>query len=153
MYANQTSPIKISLYISIMSRGYPRLNKFEQVNKQKMKTGKGSAAKGFFKIMAILLVVGMLPGLNQAALAGPPAASQQKDVIMFATSWCPYCAKARKFLRRNGIRYTEYDIEEPGRGRQLYNRIGARGVPVFLIEGKVVNGFHEPMLRAILLDE
>ena len=33
-------------------------------------------------------------------------------VIMYATDWCGYCKKARRYFRKNGISFTEYDIEK-----------------------------------------
>jgi len=32
-------------------------------------------------------------------------------VVLYATDWCGYCAKTRKFLAERGIAYTEFDIE------------------------------------------
>ena len=75
---------------------------------------------------------------NYCSEDDPPAAD---TVIMLATSWCPYCAKARKFLQARGVDYCEYDIEQSPTGDALHERSGKRGVPVILIDGRVIGGY------------
>ena len=77
----------------------------------------------------------------------PPAAD---TVIMLATSWCPYCAKARKFLQARGVDYCEYDIEQSPTGDALHERSGKRGVPVILIDGRVIGGYDPDELSLAL---
>ena len=91
-----------------------------------------------------LLLVGLVPArvaaINTVYCSEdhPPAAD---TVIMLATSWCPYCAKARKFLQKRGVDYCEYDIEQSPTGDALHERSGKRGVPVILIDGRVIGGY------------
>lgn len=68
-------------------------------------------------------------------------ANSSGRVVMYATSWCPYCRKARGYFRDNGIAFTEYDIEKDARARREYDALGARGVPVILVGKKRMNGF------------
>jgi glutaredoxin len=64
------------------------------------------------------------------------------DVVLYTTSWCPYCRKARDYLRSRGIDFVEYDIEKDReaaiRKRQLDNR---GGVPFAIINGRSISGF------------
>lgn len=64
------------------------------------------------------------------------------EVILYATSWCGYCAKARKFLREKDIAYHEYDIETSAEGKDQYLSLGVSGVPVLLVNGNVVRGYN-----------
>ena len=64
-----------------------------------------------------------------------------KKVVMYSTSWCGFCKKARKYFKENGIKFTEYDIEKSAKGRQEYHRLGATGVPVILVGKRRMNGF------------
>lgn len=64
-------------------------------------------------------------------------------VVMLSASWCGTCKKAKQYFRRNGIPFREYDIEKSSRGKQLYEQLGATGVPVILIGKKRMNGFSE----------
>lgn len=98
---------------------------------------------GMPALLAALAIA--LPGQHASAVEAvfcsedePPAAD---TVIMLATSWCPYCAKARKFLHARGVDYCEYDIEQSPTGDALHQRSGKRGVPVILIDGRVIGGY------------
>lgn len=91
-----------------------------------------------------------------ALTAGPTMSGQtaaargtQPSVIMYATSWCPYCARARTFFRVNGIEYTEFDIEKDLAARERFQRFGS-GVPVIKVGEEVVRGFDERALRRVL---
>lgn len=66
-----------------------------------------------------------------------------KEVVMFATSWCGYCRKARNYFAKKNIDYTEYDIEKSRAARKAYDSMGARGVPVILVGKNRMNGFSE----------
>jgi glutaredoxin len=67
---------------------------------------------------------------------------KKADVVLYTTSWCPYCRKARDYFRSRGIDFTEYDIEKDKeaavRKRQLD---GIGGVPFAVINGRFVRGF------------
>ena len=68
-------------------------------------------------------------------------------VIMLSASWCGYCRKARQYFNSNGIRFTEYDIEKTAKGKRLYKKLEATGVPVILYGKKRMNGFSESGFR------
>jgi glutaredoxin len=67
---------------------------------------------------------------------------KRADVVLYTTSWCPYCRKARDYLRSRGIDFVEYDIEKDKeaatRKKQLDNR---GGVPFAIINGRSIRGF------------
>ena len=69
-------------------------------------------------------------------------ASRTKVVILSA-SWCGSCKKAKKYFKKNRIRYTDYDIEKSSKGKRLYKQLGATGVPVIIVGKKRMNGFSE----------
>lgn len=60
---------------------------------------------------------------------------------MYGTSWCGYCAKARKLLKKHDITYFEYDIEKSEEGHRQFKALGGRGIPLFQINGEVVKGY------------
>ena len=94
-------------------------------------------------------VIGAL--LLSFAFAFPALAEEKKpEVKMYATSWCPYCAKARAYFARRGIAYVEVDIEKSREGRAEYDRLGARGIPVILVGPQRMNGFSEPEMTQML---
>lgn len=73
-----------------------------------------------------------------------------KAIVMYSTSWCGYCQKAREFFKKRGIAYTEYDIEKDQIAKQRYDAIGGSGVPVILVNEKRMSGFSEKRLISIL---
>ncbi len=49
------------------------------------------------------------------------------EVVMYSTSWCPYCTRARLLLKEKGVPFTEIDIErEPERRAEMIERAGGR---------------------------
>lgn len=89
------------------------------------------------------------PVVSGKAPAAAPAGARP-EVKMYATDWCGYCRQARQYFARNGIRYTEVDIEKSPAGRSEYERLGARGVPVILVGAQRMNGFSEQSMSALL---
>ncbi len=72
------------------------------------------------------------------------------DVVMYATSWCGYCQRARDFFEENKIHYTEYDIERDRSARERYAEYRTPGVPLIIVNGKVVRGFDRRAILAAL---
>jgi glutaredoxin 3 len=75
-----------------------------------------------------------------------PAAKRggHQEVIIYTTSWCPACTRARKYLKSRGVAFTEKDVEhnKSHLTEMLGKSGGARGVPVIDIHGKVMRGFN-----------
>jgi glutaredoxin 3 len=62
-------------------------------------------------------------------------------VFMYATPWCPYCARARTLLAAKGILVQEIDIEaEPGQRVEMIRRSGRHTVPQIFIGERHVGG-------------
>ena len=74
---------------------------------------------------------------------------QNGGVIMYGTSWCKYCAKARRYFESSNIPFTEYDIEKNAAAKLQYDELGAKGVPVILVGNKRMNGFSVSGFNAI----
>lgn len=66
------------------------------------------------------------------------------DVLIYLTSWCPYCHAAKELLGDKNVRFDEVDVD----GRQelrawLTKATGQRTVPQVFINGKPVGGFSD----------
>lgn len=79
--------------------------------------------------------------LRLAALADYAEQQKEQKVVMYATSWCPYCQQARNYFRQQGIPYTEYDIERDADAKRRYQAFGGRGIPVIFVGKRRMNGF------------
>lgn len=75
--------------------------------------------------------------------------SNNKSVVMYATSWCGYCKKARQYFVQNNIQFSEYDIEKDSSAKQRYDAYGGRGVPVILVGEQMMSGFSTAGFEAI----
>jgi glutaredoxin 3 len=71
------------------------------------------------------------------------------SVIMYIASWCPYCTKARSYLRSLGVNLAEYDIERDKSKREemLRKGGGSTGVPLIDIEGIIIKGYNPDALK------
>ncbi len=66
------------------------------------------------------------------------------EVVLYGTSWCPYCRKARDFFRSRGIDFIEYDIEKDKEAAIRKKELDTRGgVPFAIINGRSIHGFSE----------
>jgi len=66
------------------------------------------------------------------------------SVIMYTTSWCPYCERARRLLSAKGARFDEIDVESaPEKRSEMQSRSGRRTVPQIFIGDHHVGGSDE----------
>ena len=60
---------------------------------------------------------------------------------MYSSSWCGYCARARRLLKSKGVEIEEIDVDERPSGRaEMIARSGRRTVPQVFIGDKHVGG-------------
>ena len=66
----------------------------------------------------------------------------QFRVVMYATDWCPYCARARRLLEEKGVAFEELDVEaRPGIRAEMIERSGGCStVPQIFIGDTHVGG-------------
>ncbi|MGH1461128.1 MAG: glutaredoxin domain-containing protein [Neptuniibacter sp.] len=84
----------------------------------------------------------------------PPPSSDSAPkgkVVMYSTSWCGYCKKARAYFKKNNIAYIEYDIEKDYRAKDRYKKLNATGVPVIIFGDRRMNGFNEKGFERIYI--
>lgn len=62
-------------------------------------------------------------------------------VIMYTTSWCPYCERARALLARKNVTISEIDVEAvPEKRAEMQQKSGRRTVPQIFIGETHVGG-------------
>jgi glutaredoxin 3 len=62
-------------------------------------------------------------------------------VQVYATGWCPYCARARELLKSKGVEIEEIDVEaRPGARAEMIARSGRRTVPQIFINQTHIGG-------------
>ena len=94
------------------------------------------------------------------AQSAPPAAATSRDheavnrnheVVVYTTSWCGWCKKTRAWLDAKGIDYENRDIEANAEwAQEIHDLTGSGGVPVIVIDGKVIKGFDQAQMEKLL---
>ena len=64
------------------------------------------------------------------------------DLTLYTARWCRDCREAKRFLDKNGIAYTEIDIEKtPGAADAVLRNVGKRAISQFVIDGEWVQPY------------
>jgi glutaredoxin 3 len=62
-------------------------------------------------------------------------------VVMYTTSWCPYCQRVRRLMGSKNVTIEEIDIEsQPEKRAEMQNRSGRSTVPQIFIGDHHVGG-------------
>ena len=65
-------------------------------------------------------------------------------VVMYSTSYCGYCMRARSLLERKGVAINEIKVDEDMREREIMmKRSGRRTVPQIFIGERHVGGYDD----------
>ena len=75
------------------------------------------------------------------------------QVKLYTSSICPHCTVVREFLKKNGIEFDEYDVEDDEEQwkEALSKTKGLDVVPVVDIDGEVFFGeFNEELERRLI---
>lgn len=74
------------------------------------------------------------------------------DIKIYSTQTCPYCKMAKQYISSKGKAYTDYDIAQDEAARtQMVKLSGQMGVPVIVIDGKVIVGFDQEEIDKSLI--
>ncbi len=81
----------------------------------------------------------------------PATEGRPHRVIVFTTPTCPWCTRAKSYLRSRGVKFREVDVaRDQAAARDLMRRTGQMGVPVVEIDGKPVVGFDQARIDSLL---
>jgi glutaredoxin-like YruB-family protein len=74
-----------------------------------------------------------------------------KQVKVYSTPTCPYCHRAKQFLKDNNIEFEDIDVSsDQQRAREMVDKSGQMGVPVLDIDGKIIVGFDRDAISKAL---
>ncbi|GGO87991.1 glutaredoxin [Marinobacterium nitratireducens] len=63
------------------------------------------------------------------------------DILIYSTSWCPFCVRAKMLLDHKGLEYREINLDqEPTRRLEMMERSGRRTVPQIFFGDTHVGG-------------
>jgi len=79
--------------------------------------------------------------------------TNQKKVLIYTTQTCPFCIKAKEFMKSNDIEYTEIDVSKSEEKMdEMLEKSGMMSVPIFDIEGTIIDGItgnEDKILQAV----
>ena len=74
-----------------------------------------------------------------------------KKVIIYSTPTCHYCNMAKDYFNENKIKYESFDVaSNMEKRKEMMEKSGQLGVPVIIIDDKVVVGFDRNKLAELL---
>lgn len=70
--------------------------------------------------------------------------SDSPEIVMYSTTWCGYCQRARGLLSRKGVDVREIKVDEnPGQREIMVQRSGRRTVPQIFIGERHIGGYDD----------
>lgn len=91
-----------------------------------------------------------LPRMQRLAMANHFDAQGRAKVIMYGTSWCPYCKQQREFFAANGVHSEEIDVEASQANELAYRALDGNGYPLTYVGFRRFAGYQErEILEAI----
>ncbi len=74
-----------------------------------------------------------------------------KEIKVYSTPTCPWCKKAKQWLDANKIAYQDFNVAQDKAARdEMVKKSSQTAVPVIIIDGEIVVGFNEPVLKTKL---
>jgi len=68
-------------------------------------------------------------------------AGKAPRITVYTTSQCTHCKQLKRWLQDQNFRFQEFDIQKNQRAFKEFSKLGARGVPVTLINGERIDDF------------
>ena len=76
---------------------------------------------------------------------------QRLKVVVYSSDGCPWCGRAKSYIRKNGIPFTEVNVSRNSSAAQdIFRRSGQMGTPQIDINGHIVVGFDQPKIDRFL---
>lgn len=115
-------------------------------------------------IAVLFSILALLPALAPPVAAAPlpqapgaadetPAEAEAREppIVLYMTTWCPYCRKARKLLDEIGADYVEKDIEKDAEALREFQvkGKGSSSIPLIDFDGEILRGYQEEKIRKL----
>ncbi|MFA4854726.1 MAG: glutaredoxin family protein [Candidatus Omnitrophota bacterium] len=74
-----------------------------------------------------------------------------KSVKVYSTPSCPWCIRAKQFLKENNIIFQDMDVSvDKQAADEMVQKSGQMGVPVLDIDGEIIVGFDKEKIKQSL---
>lgn len=72
-------------------------------------------------------------------------------VKVYSTPTCPWCIRAKNFLKEHNIAFKEFDVSSDEKAKkEMIEKSGQMGVPVLDINGEIIIGFDAERIKSLL---
>lgn len=71
-------------------------------------------------------------------------------IQIYSSPTCPHCIAAKEFFKKNKIEYQDFNVEKPKNAKKAQEISGQIGVPVIVVDDKVMVGFDQEKLEKLL---
>jgi glutaredoxin-like YruB-family protein len=89
--------------------------------------------------------------VKKGKLKVPKPIKVSRKVVIYSTKTCPWCAKTKDFLKANKIKFTNKFVDNSKKNAdEMIKKSGQQGVPVTVINGKIIIGYNESALKSAL---
>jgi glutaredoxin 3 len=73
------------------------------------------------------------------------------NIKVYSTPTCPYCRRAKEFLKENNVSFEDIDVSlSQEAAQEMVEKSGQMGVPVILVDDNIVIGFNKEKLSKFL---
>ncbi len=77
--------------------------------------------------------------------------TKQKEVTVFSTESCPWCAKVKEFLKEEDVKFKDINVSNDQKmAQKMIEKSGQMGVPQIWVEEEIVVGFDKARLKELL---
>jgi len=75
----------------------------------------------------------------------------EKEVIIYGTKACPFCHKAREFMKAHNVTFKDVLVDEDEKARdEMIEESGQMSVPVIRVGEEIIVGYDEEKLKKAL---
>ena len=85
----------------------------------------------------------VLTRMEQMAMDNHFDAQGKPKVVMYGTSWCPYCKQQKAFFADNKVAFEEIDVEASRPNEMSYRILQGTGYPLTYVGYRRFSGLHE----------
>lgn len=74
------------------------------------------------------------------------------SVTVYSTNTCPWCTKAKDYLKNKGVDFKEVNVGIDRAGAmEMVKKSGQQGVPVIDIDGNIIIGFDQARIDSLIV--
>jgi glutaredoxin 3 len=74
-----------------------------------------------------------------------------KQIKIYSTPTCPYCIRAKQFLKDQNVIFENVDVSaNDAAAKEMISKSGQMGVPVLDIDGEIIVGFDKTRITKAL---